>query len=320
MWIFWDSPLPKPDVLLNDHVFTNDQLERYNVILNFYGEFILGLEIFGFIEANNSSESEADDLLRRIEINYNTRQHSLQRLFNVDTSRLFYINNIVRRDLFLRSNIERRDINVEDILPYEINKFQLFPEFMSIHNVSQDKINVSFDIFTECIKKLDSIDPYGNLYFTKDIDDEMTKVLLAKFPNYKKYYDEKRKLKEILLDLMTEAGNIKLIVHQIIQFENEKILMRLQNYDGVKDMMKQIRLLQSNRSENMFKRLMDRTIKLNLIIITFNTSFKLQNPKKDKTIDVRAITENIFYSDYLETRASIENRLKQQLVSVIENL
>jgi len=320
-WVFWNGTKNGQIENYSGNLsFSAEQKKQYELIFNFYGEDFLRNEILAYHEYNQNRTVQ--DLLSYVSENLNKLQRDLERVFKADTSRLYYVNAIQRRGLFIEKNLSKTEIAICDIASYEILKFELFPEFdsMNIHPASKRKFDSAFSTFQTVIQKLDSIDPYGNLYFTKSLDDEMTKILLTKFPNYKKYFDERSNLKSIMLDLTNDATNLKFMVFTLIQLEAEKSAMRSINFSETKDLSRQLKILTSSRSESIYKRLIERTMKLNFIFLTFNISFVLENPKKDKIVKLRELTDNFFYSDYLLTRDSVEAQLKQQLFDIIETL
>lgn len=298
----------------DQNVFTVDQRIFYDVLFQFYGEKLLDDEIRIY---TTLIAKPMDEYLQIVYNDYIQLQNELQGLMKL-SSQLHYINSFERRLLFIKIQMNRKRITADDIANYEIPNFILFATFGSIYVTEQE--NHRFMICTQqfdiVIKKFNRIDPFGNLYTTKKLDMETMRILMKKFPNYNTYFSSRQKLHKIIASFVDDCAIIikNLTVMKMLAEERRNFS------HGLREdlLIKQERILRSRKPENLLNQINLKIAKLNSMIIKYNTSFILTNGQV--TLNLKELTENFFYSDYISVRESVEGELKHKLQEILNIL
>lgn len=296
--------------------FNEVQLELYSSIFRFYGQSLLDEEVRVFASLKGAPTEE---YLSIVLSDYLALQADLQNLFKLTPSKLYYINAIERRSIFIRVQCTRSRLQLVDIEPYEIPPFALFKQFPSprVSEATDRLYRASSLVFWENIRKLNNIDPYGNLYLTRSMDLGTLRALLNNFPTYKDYFRERNQIKLILRELVELYNGMNASV--------EKMKTTIAERDAISRALmpdileRQDKILSSRKPEQLFVQVNTKIVKLNAIFLTFNNFFTLSSGSRN-SIDINKLTDNFFYGDYLSARDSIESGLRIKLGEILNVL
>lgn len=315
--LYWIATLPanatEVKASYTANAFTDVQLELYSAIFRFYGRSLLEEEVRIFAALTNGP---VDDYLAIVLRDYLALQEDLQNLFKLSPFKLYYINAIERRKLFIDIQLARARLNITDIESYEIPPFGLLKPF-STPRMPLGHYETTKTMFWENIKKLNNIDPYGNLYLTKSLDFDALRALLNKFPKYNDYFIERNCLKSIIAEITTLFNSLIISVEKMVGSINERDA--LSGMIHVDILEKQERILSSRKLEQLFVQVNLKITKLNKIFLKFNSTFVLTGTSRDY-IDLKKLTDNFFYSDYLSARESITDGLRIKLNDLLKTL
>lgn len=315
----WVHRLNRDPAITREWYITNEfsdvQLTLYSAIFTFYGKSLLEDEvrIFASLKWENTEK-----YLEIVQKDYLALQHDLQNLFKLCPNNLYYINAIERRSLFIEVQRKRSQLQLADIIPYQIRPFKLFKQFPSLRvsKFADTGYQASSVVFWANITKLNGIDPYGNLYLTKSLDLDALRVLLRTYPKYKDYFTERKNIKLILGGLVNLYTSLNQAVEKLKALMTERDeLSRVMILDLLE---RQDRVLSSRKPENLLVQINTKIVKLNSIFLKFNTSFVLSDNKN--SIDLRKLTDNFFYSDYLSARESVQDGLRTKLGDILKVL
>jgi hypothetical protein len=300
----------------NENEFTDIQTTLYSAIFNFYGKTLLEEEIRIYA----SLKFEPTDYYLSVVLNdYIALQHDLQNLFKLDPNKLYYVNTIERRSIFIDVQKRRSKLILSDISKYEINRFELFRKFPSprISKIAVGKYQFASTVFWNNVTKLNNIDPFGNLYLTKSLDFTTLRFYIKKFPDYEDYFTERKKIKVILNQIVNLYSGLNQNVEELDRLMTERDALSHTMFPDLLE--RQERVLTSRKHEYLFVQINRKIDKLNSIFLTFNHSFVLSNGRHD-SIDLRRLTDNFFYNDYILSRESIDDGLKIKLNETLKKL
>jgi hypothetical protein len=296
--------------------FSDVQRSLYSAIFKFYGNTILEEEVRIFASLMNKN---TDEYLNIVQEDYLALQHDLQTLFKMNPKNLYYVNAIERRSLFIDVQRNRTSLQLTHIEPYQIPQFQVFKQFPSLRvsNIADASYQSASIVFWSNITKLNAIDPYGNLYLTSSLDLDALRSLLKNYPNYKDYFTERKKIKLILGGLVDLYTSLNQGVEQLRALMAERD--ELSSVMILDILEKQERVLSSRKPESILTHINAKIVKLNSVFLRFNASFVLSDSRKN-SIDLKKLTDNFFYSDYLSARESVETGLKTKLGEILRVL
>lgn len=296
--------------------FTDEQRSLYSAIFKFYGNTLMEEEVRIFASL---AHTETGGYLDIVQIDYLALQHDLQSLFKLNPRKLYYVNAIERRSIFIHVQCNRASIQLTDIEPYEINQFQLFKQFPSLRasQIAEASYQSASIVFWSNITKLNTIDPYGNSYLTRSLDLSALRVLLKNYPDYKEYFTERKKIKLILGGIIDLYTSLNQAVEQLKALMMERD--ELSNVMLLDILEKQERVLSSRKPESILTQINAKIVKLNSIFLRFNASFVLSDSRRN-SIDLKKLTDNFFYGDYLSARESVEDGLKTKLGEIVRTL
>ena len=298
------------------NAFTDEQRSLYSAIFKFYGNTLMEEEVRIFASLANTYTYGYLDI---VQTDYLALQQDLQTMFKLNPTKLYYINAIERRDIFIRVQSNRTSLKFTDIEPYEINQFELFKQFTSLRvsRIAGESYQSASIVFWSNVTKLNAIDPYGNLYLTKSLDLGALRVLLKNYPSYKDYFTERKKIKLILgglVDLYTSLNQgveqLKVLMAERDELSGAMILDLLE---------KQERVLSSRKPESILTQINAKIVKLNSVFLKFNASFVLSDSRRN-SIDLKNLTDNFFYSDYVAARESVEDGLRMKLNEILRTI
>lgn len=315
--LFWEQILgvnAKQKYIENE--FTDIQTTLYSGIFNFYGRTFLDEEVR--IYASLKFEP-TDSYLAIVSNDYIALQHDLQNLFKSESDKLYYVNTIERRFIFIDVQKRRSKLILSDISKYKINQFELFRKFPSprISKIAFEKYKNASAVFWDNLAKLNNIDPFGNLYLTKSLDFTTLRYYIKKFPDYEDYFTERKKIKEILAQIANLYNGLNQSVEVLNMLVAERDALSHTMFPDLLE--KQEKVLTSRRHENLFVQINKKIDRLNSIFLTFNHSFVLSNGRHD-SIDLRRLTDNFFYNDYILSRESITDGLRSKLNETLKIL
>lgn len=314
--LFWEKELKLSGVRewYDEHRFTSAELYAYDRIITFYGLSLLNEEVRAYAALKKTSN---DEYLAIVDQEYVTLETTLNNLFKVFPENLYYINAIERRNIFLRVQSTRTNIFLVDVELYQIKKFDIIPQFTGDF---VDEKNVEFQVasmvFWQNIRQLNNIDPYGNLYLTRSLDLTALQALLNKYPKYSEYFKQRLLLKEALAELVNLFNVMTYTVQTLkILVDERQLFSKAMKPD---QLVLQNKTLTSNKVAQVFTRLNTKIYKLNTIFVTFNASYVLSVNKK--VVDLKQLTDNFFYSDYLSARDSVHSGLQHKLEEIVQQI
>jgi hypothetical protein len=299
-----------------NNAFTDAQQTLYSAIFNFYGKTLLDNEVRIFASLNHKG---TDEYLKKVQDDYLVLQGDLQNLFKLNPQKLYYINAVERRRIFINVQCARTTLKLMDIDQYAIGPFTLFRPFPSLRmsTIAEAAYQEASSVFWRNITQLNAIDPYGSLYLTKSLDLGALRELLKKYPTYKNYFAELKEIKLIIgaiVDLYTGLNqNVEQLKALLLERDEHNNAMMLDFLE------KQERVLSSRKPEGLFVQINTKIVKLNSIFLKFNASFILSDSRRH-SIDLRKLTDNFFYSDYVLARESVEDGLRTKLGEILRIL